>query len=276
MPQPPNPQIVKKVKKLSEIAEALRQGKHFPVTRLTTIKSLCGEPEAAAAFALFLAGRIESKMRQEQGPERYRELVDRAVKELKPYLTDPTEERKERLSSLYREMEAEQNEYKKIGWDMVRMLKSRDLVVVEASLKSVLMSYCQPTAHRIAFSDSASLRARQTRADSASHRFVPVMMSSHCGAPDSPLTPGGVESLVSYGRRPLRESLDIRALPPSRRSRPSRERQTGVTGRFPVRRAEPTFLADEMSAPADFQVSDAVSEERTSGRSDALSVRNSE
>ncbi len=141
MPQPPNPQIVKKVKKLSEIAEELRQGKDFPVTRLTTIKSLCEEPEAAAAFALFLAGRIQSKMRQEQGPERYRELVDRAVKELKPYVTDPTEERKGRLSSLCLEMEAEQNEYKKIGWDMVRMLRSRDLVVVEESLKSVLKGY---------------------------------------------------------------------------------------------------------------------------------------
>ena len=135
------------------------------------------------------------------------------------------------------------------------------------------MVICQPTAHRFAFSDSASLRVGQTRADSASLRFVPVMMSSHRGAPASPLTLGGVESSVSHGRRPLRESLDIRTLPPSRRPRPSRERQTGVTGRFPVRRAEPTFLADEMSAPADFLVNDAVSEERTSGRSDALSVR---
>ena len=144
MPQSPDPQIVKKVKKLSEVAEELRQGKHFPVTRLTTIKSFCGEPEAAAAFALFLAGRIQSKMRQEQSSERYRELVDRAVKELKPYLTDPTEERKGRLSSLCREIEAEQNEYKKIGWDMVRMLRSRDLVVVEESLKSVLKRYEAP------------------------------------------------------------------------------------------------------------------------------------
>ena len=144
MPQSPSPQIVNKVKKLAEIAEGLRQGKDFQVTRLTTIKSLCGEPEAAAAFALFLAQRIQSKMRQEQSPKRYRELVDRAVKELKPYLTDPTEERKARLSSLCREMEAEQNEYKKIGWDMVRMLKSRDLVVVEESLKSVLRGHEAP------------------------------------------------------------------------------------------------------------------------------------
>jgi len=144
MPQSPNPQIVKKVKKLSEIADELRQGKDFPVTRLTTIKSLCVEPEAAAAFALFLAQRIQSKMRQEQSPERYRELVDRAVKELKPYLTDPTAERKERLSSLCREIEAEQNEYEKIGWNMVRMVRSKDLVVVEESLKSVLKPYEAP------------------------------------------------------------------------------------------------------------------------------------
>ena len=140
-------------------------------------------------------------------------------------------------------------------------------------LRGASLPTCQPTAHRFAFSDSASLRVGQARTDIASLRFVSVMMSSHRGAPDSPLTPGGVESSVSYGRRPLRESLNIRALPPSRRPRSSGERQTGVTGRFPERRAGPTFLADEMSAPADFQVSDAVSEERTSGRSDALSVR---
>jgi hypothetical protein len=141
MASSPSQEIVKGVRKLTDLAPALRQGNDFPVTRLTTIKSLCAEPQAVAAFALFLARRIQSKMRQGQTPERYRNLVDRAVKELKPYLTDPTEERKERLSSLCREMEAEQNDYEKIGWNMVRMLNSRDLVVVEESLKSVLRSY---------------------------------------------------------------------------------------------------------------------------------------
>ena len=83
-------------------------------------------------------------MREEESPERYRELVDRAVKELKPYLTDPTEERKERLSSLCREIEAEQNEFERIGWNMVRMIRSKDLVVVEESLKSVLRVHEAP------------------------------------------------------------------------------------------------------------------------------------
>ena len=144
MPQPPNPQIINKIKKLSEIAEALRRGNKFHGTRLTIIKGLCAEPEAATAFALFLAQRIQTKMRQKKYPQQYRELVDRAIKELKPYLADPTEERKARLSSLCREMDSEQGKYKRIGWKLVRMLKSSDLFVVEECLRLVLRRYEAP------------------------------------------------------------------------------------------------------------------------------------
>ncbi len=144
MPQSRNPQVIKKVKSLSEIAEALRRGKRFPMIRLTTIKSLCAEPEAGPAFALFLAQRIQKKMRRGKHPKKFRELVDRAVKELKPYLAEPTEERQAPLSSLCREMEAEQNEYKKVGWNMVRMLKNTDLFVVETCLRLVVRSHEAP------------------------------------------------------------------------------------------------------------------------------------
>jgi hypothetical protein len=145
MPQPPNAQIIKKVKGLSEIAEALRQGNRLHVTRLTIIKSFCTEPEAAAAFALFLAQKIQKKMRQEKKYSKtFRKLVDRAIKELKPYLADTTDERRARLSSLCREMEAEQCDYTDMGWNVVRMIKSRHLIVVEECLKSVLRSHEAP------------------------------------------------------------------------------------------------------------------------------------
>jgi hypothetical protein len=76
VPQPPNPQINKKVTGLSEVAGALRQGNRYHVTRLTIIKSFCAEPEAAAAFALFLVPhhqRIETTAepaRDSQGREK--------------------------------------------------------------------------------------------------------------------------------------------------------------------------------------------------------------
>jgi hypothetical protein len=138
MPQSPDAQIIKKVKKLTEIVQALRLGNKFHVTRLTIIKSLCAEPEAAATFALFLAQKIQKKMRQKKYPLPFCELVDRAVKELTPYLTDPTEERRAWLSSLYEEMKSEQKKYMKSGWNVGRMLKHRDLVLVEECVRSVL------------------------------------------------------------------------------------------------------------------------------------------
>jgi hypothetical protein len=90
---------------------------------------------------LFLARKIQRRMREKDAPKRYRELVNRAVREMKPYLDEPTEERKERLWSLFREIEAEQNEYENIRWGVVRNVKSFDLLVVEHALKAVLRPY---------------------------------------------------------------------------------------------------------------------------------------
>jgi hypothetical protein len=138
MPQPPTAQIIEKVKKLSEIAEALRQGNKFHVTRLTIIKSLCSEPEAATAYALFLCLKIQKKMRQKKYPEQFRELVDRAASELKSHLADPNEDGKAGLASLCREMASAQKGYKKLGRNAGRMLKCMDLVLVEECVRSVL------------------------------------------------------------------------------------------------------------------------------------------
>jgi hypothetical protein len=63
-------------------------------------------------------------MQEKNAPKRFRELVDRAVRELKPYLDDPTEERRERFRCLFRAVEAQRNEQEKIrGW-MVRSRRS--------------------------------------------------------------------------------------------------------------------------------------------------------
>jgi hypothetical protein len=142
--RPDESPIAKKVKKLGEIAEALHQGENFSVTRLTIIKSLCEDPQAAGAFAVFLARKIQRKMRQDEGQKRYRQLVNRTVKELATYLDKPTKDRKERLTTLLHEMQAEQNEYKRISWGMVRIVRSMDLLVVEKALRSVLRSHEAP------------------------------------------------------------------------------------------------------------------------------------
>jgi hypothetical protein len=129
---------IKKVEKLEAIAEALRGHERFSITRLTVVKGLCEDAKAAGAFALFLARKIQKRMREKESLKRYRELVNRAVREMKPYLDDPTKERAERLWSLFREIQAEQDEYENIPWGVVRNVKSFDLLVVEHALKAIL------------------------------------------------------------------------------------------------------------------------------------------
>jgi hypothetical protein len=135
---------IKKVEQLEAIAEQLRQGEDFPVTRLTTLKGLCEDAKSAGAFALFLAGKIQRRMREKKAPERNQELVNRAVREMKPYIEQPTDERKERLWSVWHEMKEEQNEYRTISCGMLRIIKSTDLLVAEKCVESVLRSDAAP------------------------------------------------------------------------------------------------------------------------------------
>ena len=87
---------------------------------------------------MFLARKAQGRLRDKQGKERYFQLASSAISEMKYYLDDPTEDRKQRLQSLLLEIEAEQNEYESVKWGVVRNIKSRDLVVVEKTLRTIL------------------------------------------------------------------------------------------------------------------------------------------
>jgi hypothetical protein len=58
---PPN--IAKKIQTLAQIAADLRQGKDFNITRLTMLKSLCSDPDAAAQFAFYLAKKTQQALK---------------------------------------------------------------------------------------------------------------------------------------------------------------------------------------------------------------------
>jgi hypothetical protein len=130
--------LPKQVQKLEEIVEAIRGKEIVQVTRLTVVKKLCENDEAASAFAIFLAQKALGRLREKRKNERYVELADRAVREMKSFLEDPTEDFKKRLRSLLLEIEAEQNEYVSIKWSAVRNVKSWDLLIVESTLRSIL------------------------------------------------------------------------------------------------------------------------------------------
>ena len=95
------------------------------------VKKLCENPKAARAFALFFAQQARGRLNEKLGKERYVQLASRAVREMKSYVDDPTEDRKEGLWSLLMDIEAEQNEYESVRWEAVRKIKCWDLLIVE-------------------------------------------------------------------------------------------------------------------------------------------------
>ena len=63
-----SPTIVKKIRTLAQIADDLRHGKDFSITRLTLLKSLCSGPEDTATFALHLAKKTQQAMKAHRRP----------------------------------------------------------------------------------------------------------------------------------------------------------------------------------------------------------------
>ena len=136
--KPPEDLLHRQVRKLDEIVEAIRRNENVQVTRLTVVRKLCENPDAAGAFALFLARKSQGRIREKKGKERYLQLANRAIREMKPYLDDPTDDRKRGLLSRLKELVDEQNEHEWIKWGAVRKIKNWDLLTVERTLRAVL------------------------------------------------------------------------------------------------------------------------------------------
>ena len=58
----PKDPLARQIQKLDKIIEAIRRKENVQVTRLTVVKKLCENPEAAGAFALFLARKSQERL----------------------------------------------------------------------------------------------------------------------------------------------------------------------------------------------------------------------
>jgi len=137
---------VKKIQTLAQIAVELRQGEHFKITRLTMLKSLCSDEEAAMKFALHIAKKTQLAMKTKKRPshikleewERYQRLVGSAVRRMTKRLKEGTTEAEEPLRELLSEIRNTQSQYEYQRWGPVRIVQSMELLVVETALECVL------------------------------------------------------------------------------------------------------------------------------------------
>lgn len=139
-----DPQVTA-ARKLATLAEELRTGKSFRITRLTVLKRLCAEWESAAPFACFLAGRSQDHFRTAPPPllkfddvEAFRSLIANAVSSIDAYMAAPTRDAELSLRAARRELESAQSDTRDTKWATVRTIHSRDALVVENAIHCIL------------------------------------------------------------------------------------------------------------------------------------------
>jgi hypothetical protein len=120
--------VLSRVRKLAQVASELSEGANFSITRLTTLKYLCEDPEVAAHFAMYLANHTSRRINEMSSPlqlsnsewRMHNELVERAVERLQSYVEGPSDPKREELRESLRELESVNDEYKSIPYGNAR------------------------------------------------------------------------------------------------------------------------------------------------------------
>ena len=153
MRQEPPKAVLSRVRRLAQIAKELAEGANFSITRLTTLKSLCEDPEVAAHFAVHLANHTSRRINEMSSPlhlsnsewRMHNELVERAVERLQSYVERPSGPKREDLRELLRELESVNDEYESIPYGMVRIIQDKNVLILEDAVRCVLSPYSAPS-----------------------------------------------------------------------------------------------------------------------------------
>jgi hypothetical protein len=149
--QPPSStaKVVPKIRQLARIARELHEGASFKITRLTTLKSLCGDATAAARFAIHLAQLTYRRMRDRAcpvhlDPEKWAyslQVVDESLRQMQRYLEHPTEENADLVRAWLSDVRKLHDCYVHQVWGPVRSIDSTEVLLIAYALSYLL----QPT-----------------------------------------------------------------------------------------------------------------------------------
>jgi len=134
------------------MAEDLREGKSFSVTRLTSIKSLCTDSTASQEFSLYIASLTRLKINTRNKPDhlnpkqwlRFKQAVENALIALKAAREQGMEKNRARLWAILQELKSLQDTYENQEWGPVRIVSSSETLVVEYAVECFLSTSQAP------------------------------------------------------------------------------------------------------------------------------------
>src|SRR4028118_1071271 len=137
--------IAKKIKKWIQATQEVEKARFaIPITRLTSIKSLCVDEVAAEKFALYIARLVQQQMDLATCPEHFsgeewthqQQLVDEAIALMQSYLESPSYESRQSSRNLLKDIDGVQgDDYRNFRWTTVRFVHSGDLLKLDYALR---------------------------------------------------------------------------------------------------------------------------------------------
>jgi hypothetical protein len=142
-----------KFKKLGAICAGLQNGEDYPITRLTILKSLCADRQAAAQFALHVAKLAAAEATRHARPRhlklsawrQHKAHIVKAVGGLESYVNRSTASKKLALYDALASVQDINHEYQPYRWGQVRIIRNRHALIVENSLRCVMSEAAEDT-----------------------------------------------------------------------------------------------------------------------------------
>jgi len=138
--------VVPKIRQLATIARELHEGASFNITRLTTLKSFCGDATAATRFAMHLVQLTYRRMRDRAcpahlDPEKWEyslQVVDESLRQMQRYLEHPTEENADLVRAWLSDVRKLYDCYAHQVWGPARSIDSTEVLLIAYALSYLL------------------------------------------------------------------------------------------------------------------------------------------
>ena len=156
-------QLATKIKKWVEAALELSSnytGFALPITRLTSIKSLCKvDAIAAERFALYISKLVLQHFLYAMCPDRitkeewdvHKSLMTNAIAQMERYLESPTPDNNKLLWSYLKQIDKLQgDDYRRVHWTTVRFVRSGYLLKLEYAISCFVKPEFDYYAYRLA------------------------------------------------------------------------------------------------------------------------------
>lgn len=133
----------RRVQKLEDALEDLRKGNsnYFSITKLTSMKSLCRDEDYRKEYCVYLASLVMDNaitLAEKDNVEKIIKLIQQVYPIIENVAKDGSNTNIVVAKATLTRLEDFQDQYKRVKWSTVRIINSKDLLILENILQCLL------------------------------------------------------------------------------------------------------------------------------------------